>query len=92
MAIIKNNLMNLALKQKIIGSKIYYIDNDGDGELDASSVINDFDYDSMTHTFTLMFDNGEIVEFSDKIKYDLEIPDNSVNLLIPNRKRKKHRR
>jgi len=92
MAIIKNNLMNLALKQKIIGSKIFYVDVDGDGELDSSSVINDFDYDSMTHTFTLMFDNGEIVEFSDKLKYKLEVPDNSVKPLIPNKKRKKRKK
>ena len=91
MASIKNNLINLALKQKIIGSRIFYTDVDGDGVLDASSIIDDFEYDSMTHTFTLQFDNGEIVEFSDKMKYEFEIPNDAVIELKPNGKRKKHK-
>lgn len=60
------NLMDLALKQTLVGTKI--ITKEG-----IKTVLEFVDYDSMTHNFIIKFTNGDIQEISDKIKFEIEI-------------------
>jgi len=93
MAIIKSNLMNLALKQKLINSKMYYTTRDTNNVVsDIENIIEDFDYDSMTHTFLVKFTNGDTVEFSDKIKYEFEVGDNFTDIFQGKKKRGNRRK
>ena len=57
MNIIKKNLMDLALRNLLIGTKIFFIENN----MEVFKIIEDFiEYDSITHTFKLKFTNGDI--------------------------------
>ena len=69
---IKKNLMELAIRQQLEGSKIYVYEDD----IEVLKTVSEFiKYDSMTHTFILEFDNGDIQELSDKIMFDVEFSD-----------------
>ena len=80
MATVKKNLMDLALRQSLIGAQI--VTSEG------TKTISEFiDYDSMTHSFTIEFTNGDIQEISDKLKFEIVIDANNKAKKNPNKKR-----
>ena len=80
MSILKKNLMDLALRNKLVGSKVYLED--------GIKTIEEFiDYDSITHTFMIKFTNGDIQEISDKLKFTVEV--DGLEEQKPNKKRAK---
>ena len=90
MSKIKKNLMDLALRQQLVGSQIYlYIDETEE----LKTVTEMIKYDSMTHTFVLEFDNGDIQELSDKVVFDIELEEVEYEKQSkkPNKKRGKNK-
>ena len=78
MSTVNKNLLDLALRGKLVGAKIH--------TKDGVKTVDEFvDYDSMTHTFILKFTNGDIQEISDKMKFEVEYA--GLNDLKPNKKR-----
>ena len=64
--IVNKNLLDLALRQELIGAIIHLEDG-------VKTVEEMIEYDSMTHTFTLKFTNGDIQELSDKLRFPIEV-------------------
>lgn len=79
MAFIKKNLMDLALRQELKGAKINI-------KGIIKEIKNFIDYDSMSATFRLEFKDGDILELSDKIKFDVEIK-GQIKIDKPNKNR-----
>lgn len=74
------NLMDLALRQALVGAKIY--------TKEGIKIVEEFvDYDSITHNFIIKFTNGDIQEISDKIKFEVEIDKERPAKKNPNKKR-----
>jgi len=69
MATQRKNMMFLMLSNNYIGTTVHFEDED-------SKVIKDIlDYDSLTHVFTVEFENNDIQQISDKLRYLIELPD-----------------
>lgn len=70
--------MDLQLRQQLVGAKLHT--NDG------IKTVESFEkYDSITHTFTIKFTNGDIQEVPDKDVFTVEVTD--LAELKPNKKR-----
>lgn len=88
-AIGRRNITFLMLKYSGNLENFVMIDNDG-----LESTISDvIDYDALTHVYTVEFTNGEILQISDKNRYEFKIPDitNIIDIKKPNKKRKRFR-